>query len=686
MGKASSPKNKTLQLISHWLVYALFRCIEGLLWLLPVEFIWYLGRILGSIGFYILPKYRRLAKHNLHIAFGREKSAHWIHHTAKAHFQSLVTNVLCGFKLPMMDKEDVLRRVTVEGMNHTHEAMAKNKPILYLICHLSCWEILTQVPSLFVFDRKPATVYQPLRNPFLNALLLRRRRKLGYTLFDRQDGFNGPMRHMKEGGCLGVLVDQHAGDHGVWVPFFDRLASTTPIAAMMAQRSKGVLMPLAMYDDGPGRWRMVCSAPVDTEEIKQSVDGLTTWMNRSVEMMVRRQPENWFWVHNRWKLPKPRFLLQGYKRGIAYPADYDHTRLQPFELLVRSPNWLGDACMAFPAVRAMKGGRPDCKVTVFGPEKLRELWESQPEVDRYIGKENKEGLFSVARRIKKTGIRFDAAILLTNSTRSTLEFWLAGIPRLVGYKGSLRSRLLTQIVKEPKTVAGPPMHHTLKYLHVAKSCGANTEDSLQFSVSRVQSSVSGVQAGGGLNSENGILNTENRTLNTVVRVGICAGAEYGQAKRWPMDRFAEVMKQVSARHQEIEWVFFGAPGEAAKGEQLSQMVDGVRHINLVGKTRLSGLITELRTCHLLVTNDTGTMHLAAALGVPTVSIFGSTEPVLTGPLGPQHTVIRHQVPCSPCFKRECPFGHYDCMTLITPGQVAAAVEERLAEGGKSALV
>ena len=157
-------------------------------------------------------------------------------------------------------------------LEHTHAAMQKKRPILYLVCHLSCWEILTQVPSLFVFDRKPATVFQPLRNPFLNALILRRRQKLGYTLFDRRDGFAGPMKHMNEGGCLGVLVDQHAGDHGIWCPFFDRLASTTPIAAMMAQRSRGVLMPLAIYDDGPGRWRMVCSAPVDTQEIKQTAE------------------------------------------------------------------------------------------------------------------------------------------------------------------------------------------------------------------------------------------------------------------------------------------------------------------------------------------------------------------------------------------------------------------------------
>lgn len=114
------------------------------------------------------------------------------------------------------------------------------------------------------------------------------------------------------------------------------------------------------------------------------------------------------------------------------------------------------------------------------------------------------------------------------------------------------------------------------------------------------------------------------------------------------------------------------------GEQLSALVGNVNHRNLVGKTSLSQLMAELKTFKMLVTNDTGTMHLASALKVPTISLFGSTEPVLTGPLGKRHTVIRHRVTCSPCFKRECPFGHYECLMKITPEEVCAAIEKRMA--------
>lgn len=631
-----------------------FRAVESLLKILPLKFIWWCGRALGHVAWYLAgKKYRQLVLNNLRIAFAREHDEAWRLATAREHFRSLFANVLCGFKLPTMTPEQIEARVTLEGMDHVQTVLDSGRPLLAMVCHQSCWEILAQVPKFCSFGRKPATIYQPLRNPFMNAHILRSRQRQGYVIFSRHEGFMAPMKHLNQGGSLGVLVDQHSGDQGVWCPFFDRLASTTPVASMLAIRTKAAILALAVYDNGPARWR-VAYEPVKPAEARPTFESLTAQMNLAVEKMVRKQPHSWFWVHNRWKTPNPCFLMQGCRRGGAFAPDYDMARLQPFELLVRSPNWLGDACMAFPAVRAMKAGRPDVKLTVFGPEKLRDLWEAQPEVDRYIGKDNKEGLLSVARRLKGCGVVFDTAVLLTNSTRSTLELWLGGIERLVGFPGSFRSRLLRQKIREPK-VHGPPMHHTDRYLHIARCIGAP------------------VSAASAL--------PEPAATQPELRIGICAGAEYGQAKRWPLERFAEVMKQVGAGHAGIEWVFFGAPGEAAMGEQLSALVgEGVKHSNLVGKTRLAELIVQLRTCRMLVTNDTGTMHLAAALGVPTVSIFGSTEPVLTGPLGDRHTVIRHQVPCSPCFKRECPFGHYECMTKITPERVSAAVLKRLAAG------
>ncbi|MFN0075556.1 MAG: hypothetical protein ACKVY0_03680, partial [Prosthecobacter sp.] len=456
----------------QWLVYALFRCVEGVLMLLPLTVIWHAGRVLGALAYFLAGKYRKLALHNLRIAFGRKKSESERRSMAREHFKSLFANILCGFKLPLMNEADLCKHVRSEGIERAQAAYDDGKrPILNLVLHASCWEILTQVPSMYVRGHQAGAIYQSLRNPWLNALVLRRREKLGYALFDRQSGFNAPMKFMRAAGQIGVLVDQHAGDHGLWSPFFDRLASTTTIAALMAMRTDAVVLPMMVYDDGPARWRLVCAPAVKSAEAEPTAEGLTVAINTAVEGLIREQPACWFWVHNRWKLPKPHFLLPNYRRGVAYPVGYDMNRLQPFELLIRSPNWLGDACMAFPMVRAIKRGRPDMKITVLGPDKIEELWMSMPEVSRYIGKPAKEGLFAVAKRIKATGVHFDATVLCTNSTRSTLEIWLAGIPRRVGFKGSLRSKLLNQIIKEPKN-DGAKEHHAHRYLRLAAGIGA----------------------------------------------------------------------------------------------------------------------------------------------------------------------------------------------------------------------
>ncbi len=646
------PPSKPFKRAGQFFVYVVFRAFETVLALLPIEVIAHAGRLLGTIAFYVAGSYRRLALNNLRIAYGLESTEAQRRVVARQHFASLGGNILCGLKLPLMGEQEVLKRVTTEGSHHGAAVAAQGKPLLYAVMHLSCWELLTQVPSIVGYGRQPSSIYQPLTNPFLDRHVRRNREKLGYRLFDRNAGFAEPLRHLRESqGTLGVLVDQHAGDKGVWCPFFDRLASTTSLPALMAMRCDTPLLPLGVYDNGPGRWRIVFNPPVCSGEAQPTAEGITAALNIAVERIVREAPENWFWVHNRWKTPKPEFLLSHYRRGVTLPVGYDARQLKPFEVVLRSPNWLGDACMAFPAVRALRKGRPDLRLTVFTPGKLADLWKSLGIIDDIITKDGKEGVFSVAKRIRQR-THYDAGILFTNSTRSTLEFWLAGIPRLVGFKGSLRAMFLDQITPEQKP-GTPPEHQAHKYLRLARHCGAVTDDPALFAAGRPAPLKDGF-----------------------VRIGVVAGAEYGPAKRWPMDRFAETANRMSHEMPQIEWTLFGAPGEKAQGEALSALLTG-RHVNLVGKTSLTELIVCLQGCSLLLTNDTGTMHLAAALGVPTVTIFGSTEPILTGPLGDHHRIIRRHVACSPCFKRECPFGHYECMTSIEPAHVAEVVARQL---------
>ncbi|HWH92026.1 MAG TPA: lipopolysaccharide heptosyltransferase II, partial [Candidatus Binatia bacterium] len=215
---------------------------------------------------------------------------------------------------------------------------------------------------------------------------------------------------------------------------------------------------------------------------------------------------------------------------------------------------------------------------------------------------------------------------------------------------------------------GPPEHHSLRFLRIARECGADTEQPLTEKTSNAQRQRSYTQLTG--------VYTPSVADNHQLKIGLCPGAEYGAAKRWLPERFAEAAERISAQSP-VQWMLFGTARDASAGAQVAASL-GDRCVNWIGQTTLDQLIDELRKCRLLLTNDTGTMHLAALLGVPVVAIFGSTEPRLTGPLGNNHIVLRHHVECSPCFLRDCPID-FRCMKAVSVQEVANAVLSILAE-------
>ncbi len=309
--------------------------------------------------------------------------------------------------------------------------------------------------------------------------------------------------------------------------------------------------------------------------------------------------------------------------------------------------------MAAPAVRAMKWAAPEGRVTVLAPAGLADLWNSIEEVDAVIVRERGEPPRSVARKLKEGD--FDAGVLLTNSFRTAWEMCLARIPRRIGFRGHGRRMLMTDIVEGPSH-GGLVEHQGLTYLRLVEALGAGEEV-----MARAK-------------EERRVLSGRRPPLRRGerVRMGICAGAQYGPAKQWPLQRFAATAEKVRMR-MDCEWYLFGGPNEVEDGRKLQGMTDG-SCVNLVGETTMAQLMSRLRECHLLLTNDTGTMHLADFLGVPTVAIFGSTDPVKTGPSGEGHRIMRRHVECSPCFLRECPID-FRCMNGVEVDDVVEAVIE-----------
>lgn len=616
----------------------------SILRLLPLRLCFALGAVLGIGAWAILPRYRRLATQNLHHVFASDPRYRGrIGALTFRHFARLGANLCCSFRVAAMNEAQIRRCAPIENVEILRAALERGKGVVLMISHIGNWELFAQA-NFYGRPYPMGTVYQAIRNTHIDELINGDRRRLGVATFDRKRDLAKARALLKSGGLVGVLVDQHAGPSGVWMPFFDKLCSTSPLAASLAIGTGAAVIPMAVQTVGFGRWKIITreEIPVDTTDTSD----LAYRMNTVLADQIRESPEDWFWVHNRWKTPHPDFLLARSKRGIYLPEGYDPMQLKTFRILIRSSNWLGDAVMSAPAVRAIKNGRPDARVTILCQAKLADFWRAMPEVDDVIAIPSGHGPLRVSLKIRG---KFDVAVLFPNSARSALEAWLAGIPRRVGYLGHQRKWMLNQVIPERKKSKKirRPEHHAARFMRIAEGIGGAAEP-LTFPARPMPDGP--------------------------IRFGICPGAEYGPAKRWHPNRFRRMMQEVSSR-VDCEWLVFGVEKDRPLADEiLEDLRTDVKVTNLVGKTSLAELITALQSVRALVTNDTGTMHLAAALGVRIVAIFGSTEPMLTAPLGANQRILRHQVECSPCFLRECPID-FRCMDGVNTADVAAAVLE-----------
>lgn len=351
--------------------------------------------------------------------------------------------------------------------------------------------------------------------------------------------------------------------------------------------------------------------------------------------------------------------------------------MNPRRVLIRSVNWLGDAVMTMPAIQRLKQAHPQAQLAVLTAPKLADLWRLHPDVSEVIVHEPSNCPFVLFRQIRELQQgRFDAAVIFPNSWRSALPIWLAGIPQRIGFRGHARAWMLTDALEEsadyqtkpvmtPEAIrhfgAGSPAaserpvfkHQVHRHLQLAACLGADATPCAP----RLQLAAPSDDA---------------RLPQDKPLLALNAGAEYGPAKRWPLDRFVAAAKATAERHQ-VRWVIIGGPKEIELGSQIAAALGEQHAINRAGKTTLLGLCHALAQCRLLLTNDSGPMHLAAALGKPVVAIFGSTEPALTGPGNSRHVILRHAPPCSPCFLRECPIDSR-CMTAVTVEEVVKAAE------------
>ena len=335
----------------------------------------------------------------------------------------------------------------------------------------------------------------------------------------------------------------------------------------------------------------------------------------------------------------------------------------PDKILVRATNWVGDAVMSLPALRALRQRFPQAHISILAKPWVADLYRREPFCDELIPYTPRTVTekWSAARELRAK--QFDTAILLQNAFEAAAIAYVAGIPERIGYARDGRGFLLTRAIPVPKP-GEIPRHERFYYLEMLRRAGIIAELPPNDSI-RLEGAPAARAAGLDRFRQLGLGETV---------IGVSPGAAYGTAKRWLPERFAESANQV-ASDLGAAVAIFGSTAERGLCESVSASITApVR--NFAGETSLAEFIDLAAACRVYLTNDSGAMHIASALGVPTVAIFGATDDQTTGPTGPLAKVVREQVECSPCLKRECPIDHR-CMTRVSAARVAEAALELL---------
>ena len=331
-----------------------------------------------------------------------------------------------------------------------------------------------------------------------------------------------------------------------------------------------------------------------------------------------------------------------------------------FKILVVGPSWIGDTILAQPLFKLLHARHRDLALDVLAPEWTLPVLQRTPEARRAIPNPFGHGELKLgARRRLGQELRaegYQQAIILPNTFKYALVPFFAGIPLRTGFRGEMRWGLLND-VRTLDGIALPLMAQ--RYAALAGAAGepmARELPGLRLNVDEAARAAT-------------VRRLELESERPVA--ALCPGAEFGPAKRWPAHHFAELGQRFAGRGLAV-WLV-GSAKDATLGAEIEKLSGGVCR-NLCGRTALDEAIDLLASAQLVVSNDSGLMHVAAALGKPLVALYGSSSPAFTPPHSPNARILKLELPCSPCFRRECPLGHFNCMMQLTPERVFAAIE------------
>ena len=576
--------------------------------------------VVGELILWAAPRRRRVLRSNLHHAFPDRPRA-WRRGIARTCSQRLVETALLSVAAPFLSE----RRIREMGrLGASAEAFARSihdspRPVVLATLHLALWETQTWLKLLSPVSLPEfGIIFRPLDNPSLDAFVKRTRERHGMKLLSRKAGFAQALAILRARGCVGILVDQNAGDQGALTLLFGRVCSTTELPGVLASKFGAEVR--VYYPRRTAFWRVTfeCEAvPGDG-----TVEGTTVSLNRWIEGALSQEDlcASWLWAHDRWRnqdVPARRLRLEA-KRNFLGRAVSDRGLAhlpRGTRVYVRMPNWLGDVAMALPLLRALRSSRPDAQVILLAKAGFVPLLEALGVADRVIALPPRGpgyfGFFTALRAQYP-----DVWILFTNSLRGDVEAWLSGCPQRFGISRPRKPRpLLSHAYLLPRDFDEAHHHQTELWGNFLRHFGLSSlPDCSPFRLS-------------------------GQTAPPSAPIGLIAGSENEPRKRWAPAGWRSLIEAFPNEH----FVLLGTAADAPITAQIAAGQDPMRVKDLAGRTSLLEFASALSDCRLLVSNDTGGMHLANALGVPLVGLFGPTNPIRTGPVySAPHRILQPQ--------------------------------------------
>ena len=588
---------------------------------------------LGDMLYYGLPGRRRALLSNLHHAFP-DKPRQWHRRIGRISCRRTVEMGLYVLASPAFSLERLKRHFTLDDFlqREITKHLADRQAGVVLVPHFSLMEALTALPGLYGEEfLNVGVIFRPLNQPALDHWVKRTRERFGLQLLSRKNGFGAPMKLIEEQGLVAVLFDQNAGTSGVLTTFFGRVASTTDLPGLLAQRRKTNIGML--YTERTGflrgriRTEMLNCPPKATEVMLTANQWLEQKLSSDDDICA-----DWLWMHTRWRTqddPLKRFCLRARRDATEETLAFHGWESLPRKtrFWVRLPNWLGDVIMALPLLRALRLSRPDAELTLLARPHFLPLLERFGVGDRLLPlpPKGRRGYFKPFRQWREEYP--DCHILFTNSTRGDLEARCIGAPQRFGIaRPGKPRRHLTHPWPLPEGLDEATVHQTRLWEMFFRHHGLQGE--LDLAPFTWESPTTDTEPAGNSNTSSDTSSTAGRAP----RIGLIPGTENSPEKRWPVSHWRTLITALLEARPEARLYTYGTERDTPITREVTQDFTATQVLDRAGKTALVEFADELSQLDLLICNDTGGMHLANALGVPVLVVFGPTNPVRTGPI------------------------------------------------------